>query len=137
MVSSHNYPHLLSVSRQARQVLMTLTDARIIWSTPVAERDFHKAMTCMKRKLALEVFREYLESAENMLPSKVLGEVVSDEDQEGVVLGMLEEVYDMIHELDRQRLQHERFLRIQRNVRTNQVDVADVRQLDAKRLRQE
>ena len=61
---------------------MTLTDARIIWSTPVAERDFHRAMTCMKRKLALEVFREYLESAENMLPSKVLGEVVSDEDKE-------------------------------------------------------
>ena len=116
---------------------MTLTDARIIWSTPVAERDFHRAMTCMKRKLALEVFREYLESAENMLPSKVLGEVVSDEDQEGVVLGMLEEVYDMIHELDRQRLQHERFLRIQRNVRTNQVDVADVRQISAKRVRQE
>ena len=77
------------------------------------------------------------ESAENMLPSKVLGEVVSDEDQGGAVLGMLEEVYGMIHELDRQRLQHERFLRIQRNVRTNQVDVADVWRLDAKRLRQE
>ena len=91
----------------------------------------------MKRKLALEVFREYLESAENMLPSKVLGEVVSDEDQEGVVLGMLEEVHDMIHELDRQRLQHERFLRIQRNVRTSQVDVGDVRQISVKRLRQE
>ena len=99
---------------------------RIHWVTPVDEREFRGAFGVMRRKLTLEVFREWLEKGEE-IESKTLDEVVSEDDEEAVVLGMLEEVYDMIHELDKKRLEHERYLRICRNADTSEVHISDVR----------
>ena len=99
---------------------------RIHWVTPVDEREFRGAFGVMRRKLILEVFREWLEKGEE-IESKTLDEVVSEDDKEAVVLGMLEEVYDMIHELDKKRLEHERYLRICRNADTSEVRISDVR----------
>ena len=99
---------------------------RIHWVTPVDEREFRGAFGVMRRKLTLEVFREWLEKGEE-IESKTLDEVVSEDDKEAVVLGMLEEVYDMIHELDKKRLEHERYLRICRNADTSEVHISDVR----------
>ena len=99
---------------------------RIHWVTPVDEREFRGAFGVMRRKLILEVFREWLEKGEEV-ESKTLDEVVSEDDKEAVVLGMLEEVYDMIHELDKKRLEHERYLRICRNADTSEVHISDVR----------
>ena len=99
---------------------------RIHWVTPVDEREFRGAFGVMRRKLTLEVFREWLEKGEEV-ESKTLDEVVSEDDKEAVVLGMLEEVYDMIHELDKKRLEHERYLRINRVAETNEVYISDVR----------
>ena len=99
---------------------------RIHWVTPVDEREFRGAFGVMRRKLTLEVFREWLEKGEEV-ESKTLDEVVSEDDKEAVVLGMLEEVYDMIHELDKKRLEHERYLRICRNADTSEVHISDVR----------
>ena len=99
---------------------------RIHWVTPVDEREFRGAFGVMRRKLILEVFREWLEKGEE-IESKTLDEVVSEDDKEAVVLGMLEEVYDMIHELDKKRLEHERYLRICRNADTSEVHISDVR----------
>ena len=99
---------------------------RIHWVTPVDEREFRGAFGVMRRKLVLEVFREWLEKGEE-IESKTLDEVVSEDDKEAVVLGMLEEVYDMIHELDKKRLEHERYLRICRNADTSEVHISDVR----------
>ena len=99
---------------------------RIHWVTPVDEREFRGAFGVMRRKLTLEVFREWLEKGEEV-ESKTLDEVVSEGDKEAVVLGMLEEVYDMIHELDKKRLEHERYLRICRNADTSEVHISDVR----------
>ena len=99
---------------------------RIHWVTPVDEREFRGAFGVMRRKLTLEVFREWLENGEEVR-SKTLDEVVSEDDKEAVVLGMLEEVYDMIHELDKKRLEHERYLRICRNADTSEVHISDVR----------
>ena len=99
---------------------------RIRWVTPVDEREFRGAFGVMRRKLTLEVFREWLENGEEVR-SKTLDEVVSEDDKEAVVLGMLEEVYDMIHELDKKRLEHERYLRICRNADTSEVHISDVR----------
>ena len=99
---------------------------RIHWVTPVDEREFRGAFGVMRRKLTLEVFREWLEKGEE-IESKTLDEVVSEDDKEAVVLGMLEEVYDMIHELDKKRLEHERYLRICRNADTSEVRISDVR----------
>ena len=90
------------------------------------EREFRGAFGVMRRKLILEVFREWLEKGEE-IESKTLDEVVSEDDKEAVVLGMLEEVYDMIHELDKKRLEHERYLRICRNADTSEVHISDVR----------
>ena len=90
------------------------------------EREFRGAFGVMRRKLILEVFREWLEKGEE-IESKTLDEVVSEDDKEAVVLGMLEEVYDMIHELDKKRLEHERYLRICRNADTSEVRISDVR----------
>ena len=100
---------------------------RIHWVTPVDEREFRGAFGVMRRKLTLEVFREWLEKGEEIVESKTLDEVVSEDDKEAVVLGMLEEVYDMIHELDKKRLEHERYLRICRNADTSEVHISDVR----------
>ena len=99
---------------------------RIHWVTPVDEREFRGAFGVMRRKLTLEVFREWLEKGEE-IESKTLDEVVSEDDKEAVVLGILEEVYDMIHELDKKRLEHERYLRICRNADTSEVHISDVR----------
>ena len=99
---------------------------RIHWVTPVDEREFRGAFGVMRRKLTLEVFREWLENGEEVR-SKTLDEVVSEDDKEAVVLGILEEVYDMIHELDKKRLEHERYLRICRNADTSEVHISDVR----------
>ena len=99
---------------------------RIHWVTPVDEREFRGAFGVMRRKLILEVFREWLEKGEE-IESKTLDEVVSEDDKEAVVLGILEEVYDMIHELDKKRLEHERYLRICRNADTSEVHISDVR----------
>ena len=99
---------------------------RIHWVTPVDEREFRGAFGVMRRKLTLEVFREWLEKGEE-IESKTLDEVVSEDDKKAVVLGMLEEVYDMIHELDKKRLEHERYLRICRNADTSEVHISDVR----------
>ena len=88
------------------------------FSHGVSAQAFGTAFCVMKRKMILEVLRDYLENAEDMLPSETLDAFVPEDQQEAVVLSMLDETYRWLDELEVERRRIDHHLRTRGSLRT-------------------